>query len=97
MEKIIGDYVLMRFFKQPFNLLILGVLYFVVMTRPVYAYLDPGTGSFIIQMLVAGIAGALFMLKTYWQKFIGFFTGNRPENEKTPSSEKKSDEVGKPQ
>ncbi|MEW6710482.1 MAG: hypothetical protein AB1403_11720 [Candidatus Riflebacteria bacterium] len=87
----------MRFFKQPFNLLILGVLYLVVMASPAYAYLDPGTGSFIIQMLVAGIAGALFVLKTYWQKFTGFFTGNRRENEKTPSPEKKADEDGKPQ
>ncbi len=75
--------------------MILGILYFVVMASPAYAYLDPGTGSFIIQMLVAGIAGALFMLKTYWQKFIGFFSENRRENEKTPSPEKKEDEDGK--
>ncbi len=33
-------------------------------TRPA-AYLDPGTGSFIIQMLVAAALGAAFLLRGY--------------------------------
>lgn len=33
-----------------------------------YAYLDPGTGSYIFQLLLAGIVGLLFVIKAYWAK-----------------------------
>jgi hypothetical protein len=39
------------------------------------AYLDPGTGSAVLQMLVATLMGALFIAKTYWRKLVAFFTG----------------------
>ncbi len=32
------------------------------------AYLDPGSGSFLIQLLIAGIAGAGILIKIYWKK-----------------------------
>lgn len=35
-------------------------------TRPVHAYLDPGTGSYIFQIALASLFGLLFALKTYW-------------------------------
>jgi len=31
-------------------------------------YLDPGSGSYLIQLLLAGALGGLFMVKTYWQQ-----------------------------
>jgi hypothetical protein len=34
-----------------------------------YAYLDPGTGSFIVQIIIAAMAGFLFSTKIYWAKF----------------------------
>lgn len=37
-----------------------------------YAYLDPGTGSIILQALIAGIAGSLFVVKAYWYKLRSF-------------------------
>ena len=40
---------------------------------PVYAYLDPGTGSMLIQGLIAGIATMLSVLSIYWQKVKSFF------------------------
>ena len=45
-------------------------LLFVVLlvTQPASAYLDPGTGSFIWQMLIGIVLGAAFMLKMHWQK-----------------------------
>lgn len=39
---------------------------------PAAAYLDPGAGSFILQMLIAGIVGALFTIKLYWYRFKTF-------------------------
>ncbi len=37
------------------------------------AYLDPGTGSYIVQLLLAGLMGGLFLVKVYWKKIKGFF------------------------
>ena len=50
-------------------------------TTPAYAYLDPGTGSMILQGLLAGIAGALVMGRLYWMRikqFFGSLFGKRP-------------------
>ncbi len=38
------------------------------------AYLDPGTGSFLLQLLLATSLGALFLVKTFWKRIKGFFT-----------------------
>ena len=38
-----------------------------------HAYLDPGTGSLLIQGLIAAIAGSLFTIRLYWQKIKDFF------------------------
>ncbi len=37
------------------------------------AYLDPGSGSFILQLLLATLLGGAFILKTYWRRITGFF------------------------
>ena len=51
------------------------LLGFVVLaaTQPASAYLDPGAGSFIWQMLIGIVLGAAFILKMYWQKTKSFF------------------------
>lgn len=37
-------------------------------TQDAYAYLDPGTGSMILQGLIGGIAGGMFAIRLYWGK-----------------------------
>lgn len=37
------------------------------------AYLDPGTGSYVFQALLAVVIGAAFTIKIYWQRLTGFF------------------------
>ncbi|WP_221031499.1 hypothetical protein [Actomonas aquatica] len=37
------------------------------------AYLDPGTGSIILQAVIAGFMGALFVVKLFWAKLKGGF------------------------
>ena len=39
------------------------------MTGPAYAYLDPGTGSMMLQLLLGGVAGGLVLIKLYWTRF----------------------------
>lgn len=36
-------------------------------------YLDPGTGSIIIQVVIAGLFGALFVIKLFWGKIKNLF------------------------
>ncbi len=43
-------------------------------TGPAHAYLDPGTGSMILQVLLGAIVGILVTGKLYWTKIKGFFS-----------------------
>jgi hypothetical protein len=52
--------------------------------RP-HAYLDPGSGSFLVQLLIAGIVGAGFLIKVYWKKIKGLFS--RADSEKDEDSD----------
>lgn len=52
-----------------------------------WAYLDPGTGSMVLQLLLGGIAGAVVILKLYWRRFVGLFRGNIREEAGNSSSE----------
>lgn len=36
-------------------------------------YLDPGSGSYLLQLLIAGALGALFALRLYWSRVKGYF------------------------
>ncbi len=38
-----------------------------------FAYLDPGTGSIILQVLIGAIAAIVATAKLYWQKLLNFF------------------------
>lgn len=55
--------------------LVAGLLLSVGIVSPAHAYLDPGTGSLIVQSLLGGIAGAMAIVALYWRKLVGFFTG----------------------
>jgi hypothetical protein len=50
------------------------------------AYLDSGSGSFLIQQLIAGIVGAGFIIKTYWKKIKGLFnrSSSKKEDDQPP-------------
>jgi hypothetical protein len=42
-------------------------------------YIDPGSGSYLVQVIIAGILGALFYFKGLWFKFKGIFRRNKKE------------------
>ncbi len=44
-------------------------------TESAYAYIDPGTGSILLQGLIAGIAAGLVVIKLYWYKVKAFLFG----------------------
>lgn len=45
---------------------------FTTLARP-QAYLDPGSGSYFVQLLLASLMGALFVLGVYRRKVTDFF------------------------
>lgn len=41
--------------------------------KPAFAYIDPGTGSIILQAIIGGIAVAGFYFRSYLAKFVSLF------------------------
>ena len=56
-----------------------------------HAYLDPGTGSILVQSLLAGIAGAVAVISLYWQRVKRFFINLRKHPHDAPPSATPSD------
>jgi hypothetical protein len=51
-----------------------GILAIACIAAPkAHAYLDPGSGSMMVQLLLAGIASAVLGLKIFWRKILSFF------------------------
>jgi len=68
------------------------VLLVLVLPELAYAYMDPGTGSMVLQVLLGGVAGLLVVLKLYWRNIktaLGFET---KDDEVETSKQQESDE-----
>ena len=52
----------------------------ILLAEPSYAYLDPGTGSIILQSLLAGIAVTIGVLRLYWYRCKAFLSGLRKKS-----------------
>jgi hypothetical protein len=61
-----------------------------IFTHSAYAYLDPGTGSMILQVLLGGIAGLALVGRLYWHKLLVFF-GARKDAEAELAEERQSE------
>ena len=60
----------MRNLASPGFLLALTAMLVGASTSTAHAYLDPGTGSIILQVLLGGVAGLALACRLYWQKFV---------------------------
>ena len=38
--------------------------------QPAYAYIDPGAGSLLLQVLMGGLAGAAVVARVYWKNLM---------------------------
>ena len=59
------------------KLILFVFLLILVIPQPVSAYLDPGFGSMVWQMIAAVVFGAAFTIKIYWQKIKNFFSRSK--------------------
>ncbi|KPL71941.1 hypothetical protein ADM99_09190 [Leptolinea tardivitalis] len=55
-------------------------------------YLDPGSGSFILQVLLAALLGGGFAIKAYWKNIKKIFVKSSPEES---DEEEETDEDSK--
>lgn len=76
--------------KKCIGMLIISCLVLsMAIVMPAHAYLDPGTGSAILQGLLAVVAMVIIAVKIYWQKIL-VLLGIR---KKIHMSERESDET----
>lgn len=61
------------FLKSLWLFLLFGVLF----PSSAHAYVDPGTGSLILQALIAGGVSALAFFASFRRKILSFFKGDR--------------------
>lgn len=52
-----------------------------------FLYIDPGSGSYIIQLIIAGVLGSAFFFKNSWRRLKEFFTGKKKETEDHPDND----------
>ncbi len=64
-----------RFYLERSILSISGVLG----TTEAYAYIDPGAGGILLQIILGGVAGAIVMGKLFWHRILGLFGWQRVE------------------
>jgi hypothetical protein len=57
---------------------------------PVFAYIDPGTGSLIVQSVIGAIAAIGVTLKIYWHKLKVFFSKREPSTSDAENDSKEN-------
>jgi len=61
--------------------------YSLIATRDAHAYLDPGTGSLLIQILVGAVLGASLTVKMWWyrvKEVVARVIGSSPDDADRP-------------
>lgn len=45
---------------------------FFVLVKPAQAYIDPGAGSYFIQIAIGSLLGGLYLIKRFWKSITAF-------------------------
>jgi hypothetical protein len=59
------------------------------------AYLDPGSGSFILQILLATLLASLLFMKSFWRKIFAYFKKSSPQDQGDDPEVEDEDPQGK--
>lgn len=69
-------------------ILVQTMLWIMVLVTNAYAYLDFGTGSYVIQILAASAIGFIFVIRNYLSRIKTFFFRKKPTEENNVKMEK---------
>lgn len=64
--------------------LLVALIVALIVPQTAHAYLDPASGSMILQAVIGGVAAAALAFKYYWrriQTFFGYGSTDEPESE----------------
>jgi len=61
--------------------LVFCTLFIVLTSQKAYAYLDPGTGSMIVQIIIASICGLVCTTKMWFNKVLNIFRKKENDDE----------------
>lgn len=61
--------------------------------QPAHAYLDPGSGSYALQIAIAGVMGALFSVKMFWSRIKESVSGRQNRDAVAAAAQKNSPET----
>lgn len=50
------------------NFIIIFIMAVLTVELPVYGYIDPGTGSYVFQILIASLLAVSFVVRSFWDK-----------------------------
>jgi uncharacterized membrane-anchored protein len=65
--------------------LFLAAVLLLVPLAPAFAYVDPGTGSMVIQIVIAALVGGAAFIGAFWRKL---FRRRRDRNAARPDTER---------
>lgn len=75
--------------KLKLSRLLLYVFLLFMAPAKAYAYIDPGSGSYILQLILAGLLAASLAIKSFWRTIFDFFTNflkrKKKKDDKTES------------
>jgi hypothetical protein len=54
-------------------MLLLLIIVLLALPSVAHAYLDPGTGSYVVQLIIGGLLGGLFALGVFWRRVLALF------------------------
>jgi hypothetical protein len=54
----------------PARILLLLALTLLALPSVAHAYLDPGTGSYVVQLLIGTVLGGLFAVGMFWRRVV---------------------------
>jgi len=63
---------------------LIALLFISFLPNNAHAYIDPGSGSMILQLLLAGVAGIGMFCKLYWRRVCGFFKKSQTSQIQNP-------------
>lgn len=59
--------------------------YLLVTPTPAWAYIDPGTGSYLFQLAAAGALSGVYLLRRYWGHLKSLLTRTGSLQKKAPA------------